>query len=141
MGYETILSFQLTKVHTGPLLHHLEGHTKNNTTEVAVGRAPSTGKAAEPAALHVLRLKLVVGLELGELILDVVGVGGLAAQPAQGLGSIFGTVPSDVPARRLKDGLVMLLDDIKECHHTSGSRNRPVPRIKAQANWMAMGIR
>lgn len=142
MSCEVLRRFRLTKVHTGPLLHHLKRHAKDNTTEVAVGRAPSASKAAEPATSHVLRLELVVGPELGKLILDIVGVGRLATQSAQRLGSIVEAVMSNVPAGRLNVWVSRITHhEIQDSQHTSGSRNKPVPRIRAHANWIAMGIR
>lgn len=73
----------LTKVDTGPLLHHLKCHTEHDATKVAIGRAPATRETAQPPALHVLGLVLKVGLELGKLVLDVVGLGKLTTEDAQ----------------------------------------------------------
>jgi hypothetical protein len=42
-----------TEVYASPLLHHLERNAKHDPAEVAVGRAPTTGEATQPASLHV----------------------------------------------------------------------------------------
>jgi hypothetical protein len=88
------------KIDTGPLLKHLQGHAKHDTTEVT-GRIPSTSEAVCPAGLHVCHLVLVVFRELVQLILDILRVDRLAAQSAERASGILMAAALDIPTRRL----------------------------------------
>lgn len=80
------------EVDTGPLLHHLERGTEDGLAQVGIAVPERTLEAVGPAAEprgggDELALELLVGDNLGELILDVLGLLGLATQTRQSIGS------------------------------------------------------
>lgn len=79
------------EVDTGPLLHHLQRRTQNGAAQVAALLEQGALEAVEPrvevAALgNDGQLVLVVGDDLGELVLDEVGLDGLVAEAGEGGG-------------------------------------------------------
>lgn len=74
---------------TGELLHHLQAGAEDGAADVAVALGEGPGKAGDPGTEpgglgNHLHLKLMVGHDLGELILDVGGLDRLAANVRQG---------------------------------------------------------
>ena len=100
-----IESFGTTRL-TSPLLHHLQGCTEDRATEVGARVAETTGEAGVPS-LEVAalgddrRLVLVVGHDLGELLLDVGRVHLLSTDTRQGTSGIVDASTLDVPPRGL----------------------------------------
>ena len=91
------------KVDTGPLLHHLHRGTEDGETQVGTWVSKTTRETSSPrgeiaSSRDELRLVLVVGDDLGEFLLDVVGVGWLTSHDRQGLGRSFGLTSLDVPS-------------------------------------------
>ncbi|KAG7847878.1 hypothetical protein KL941_002057 [Ogataea angusta] len=92
------------EVDTGPLLHHLHGGSEDGFSEVRRGLSESAGEAGSPRlpvapgwndALFVL----VVGHDLGEFLLDVVGVDRLASESGEHLGGLVELALEDVVSR------------------------------------------
>ncbi|KAG7698243.1 hypothetical protein KL915_001960 [Ogataea haglerorum] len=88
------------EVDTGPLLHHLQGGSEDSLSEVRRRLSESSGETSSPGlpvshgrndALFVL----VVGHDLGELLLDVVGVHRLASESGEHLGGPVELAPED----------------------------------------------
>ena len=82
------------EVDTGELLHHLEDYAEDRAADVGGalgdGAVEAVGPALEVGGLgDDLHLVLVVGDDLGELVLDVVGVNWLATDGGKGLGGLL----------------------------------------------------
>ena len=89
-----------------PLLHHLQRSTQDGLAQVRVGlpqRAlEAVGPAAEPGGRgDQLALILLVGDDLGELNLDVLGALGLAAQAGERVGGLGEVALLDEEAGRV----------------------------------------
>lgn len=89
------------EVDTGKLLHHLHEDTDERSSDVAVALEDAALKAVGPATkVRSLRsqllLVLVVGDDLGELVLDVVGVDGLATDIGERLSGLLELALLDV---------------------------------------------
>lgn len=94
------------EVDTGPLLHHLEGGSENRAAEVRAWVGESTLEAVcpgrdVPALRDDLHLILVVGNNLGEFLLDVVRVDGLATNAGKDCSSVDKVTLLDEVAGRL----------------------------------------
>ncbi|KAI2255605.1 hypothetical protein LOZ10_005651, partial [Ophidiomyces ophidiicola] len=93
------------EVDAGPLLHHLQGDAEDGATQVAGRVGQRAAEAVEPGGKvavvrHDLQLVLVVGDDLGELLLDVLGVDGLAAEGGEGgLGAVEVVLLDEVAGR------------------------------------------
>ena len=81
------------------LLEHLQKHADEHAAEVAAGA--QAAEAVGPAGLRDGQLVLVVGLDLGQLVLEVVAADWLAAQPRQRRHGVLHAALLDVPAGRL----------------------------------------
>lgn len=95
------------EVDTGPLLHHLEGSSENRATEVRPWVGESTLEAVcpgrdVPALRDDLHLILVVGNNLGEFLLNVVRVDGLATNASKDCSSVHKVTLLDEVAGRLR---------------------------------------
>lgn len=82
------------EVDTSPLLHHLERSTQDGSAEIGAGVEKSTLEAVEPGAEVTIlwddgHFVLVVGNNLSEFLLDVVGSLGLATETGQDLSSLL----------------------------------------------------
>lgn len=95
-----------THVDTGPLLHHLQRSTQDGSSQVGAWVAEATREAVRPR-VNVRRggdegrLVLVVGDDLGQLLLNILGVLGLASDTGQRAGRVFDAATLDEPTRRL----------------------------------------
>lgn len=90
-GFEENGSEVEDEVDTSQLLHHLEDYAEDSAADVGGaledGAVEAVGPALEVGGLRDdLHLVLVVGDDLGELVLDVVGVNWLATNGCEGLG-------------------------------------------------------
>jgi len=82
------------EVDARPLLHHLHRGAENRAAQVAAavpeGAAEAVGPGVEEVALgYEGHLVLVVGDDLGELVLNVGGLQGLVAKAGKGLGGLI----------------------------------------------------
>lgn len=91
------------EVDTSPLLEHLESNTDEDLASVGVALADTALEAANPRDLADLHLVLIIGLDLSELVLDVVGVNGLATDTGKGLGSGVEALLLDKVAGRFRE--------------------------------------
>lgn len=82
----------------------------------------------------------MVGDDLGELVLDVLGVDGLAADDGEGLGREVELAFLDVVSGGFGCGGLGPAGKGDGVGY-SRSRYKPTPRMMAQRNWTAMGIR
>lgn len=94
------------EVDTGPLLHHLERGTENSAAEVRLGLPERTleavGPAAEPSGGgDEGTLVLLVGDNLGDFRLDVLGALRLATEASNGLDSLLNLALLDEVTRGL----------------------------------------
>ena len=89
------------EVDTGPLLEHLQEDTDQHTAEVA--RGSEALEAVGPAGLANRHLVVVVGLDLGKLVLDVGGIAGLATEGGERLAGVVRATLLDVPTRGLRE--------------------------------------
>ncbi|KAH3674048.1 hypothetical protein OGATHE_002028 [Ogataea polymorpha] len=93
------------EVDTGPLLHHLHGGSEDGLSEVRGWSSESSGETSCPG-LPVARswndapLVLVVGHDLGEFFLNVVGIDRLAPKSGEHLCSPVKLALEDVVSRR-----------------------------------------
>ena len=76
------------KIYSGPLLEHLEERADKDLANVGVAVADTASEAAEPADLTNLHLVLVVGLDLCELILNILGADRLSTDTSQRISSL-----------------------------------------------------
>lgn len=94
------------EVDTGPLLHHLHGGTEDGSAKVRLGVPERTleavGPRAEPSGGgdH-LTLVLLVGDDLGNLRLDVLGVLGLTTDARKSINSLFDLTALDEVSGRV----------------------------------------
>lgn len=96
------------EVDTGPLLHHLHGGTEDGSAEVglAVPEAAleAVGPRTEPGGgRNHLALVLLVGDDLSNLRLDVLGVLGLTTDTGEGVDSLLDLTTLDVVSRRVRE--------------------------------------
>lgn len=94
------------EVDTGPLLHHLHGGTEDGSAEVGLAipeaALEAVGPRAEPrGGGDDLALVLLVGDDLGNLRLDVLGVLGLTTDTGESVDSLFDLTALDEVARRV----------------------------------------
>lgn len=81
------------EVDTGPLLHHLERGAQNGLAQVGVGLPERALEAGRPGTEPGSRgneslLVLLVGDDLSQLVLDVLGLAGLATEPGKSLAGL-----------------------------------------------------
>lgn len=93
------------EVDTSKLLHHLHDYTKKSTAKVGGGAPKTTLEAGGPRTdVAGLRnnghLVLVVGDDLSELILNVLGIGRLATDASERIGGLVELALLDVETRR-----------------------------------------
>jgi hypothetical protein len=94
------------EVDTGPLLHHLHGGTEDGSAEVRLAVPERTLEAVGPRAEprgggdH-LALVLLVGDDLGNLRLDVLGVLGLTTDARKSVNSLFDLATLDKVSGRV----------------------------------------
>lgn len=74
-------------------MHHLEGSTQDSAAQVGLLDPEATSEAVNPGGDYTgvrdeSALVLLVGDDLGELDLDVLGILGLSTEPAEGIGGI-----------------------------------------------------
>ncbi|KFZ02513.1 hypothetical protein V500_00150 [Pseudogymnoascus sp. VKM F-4518 (FW-2643)] len=94
------------EVDTSQLLHHLEDYAEDRAADIGGaledGAVEAVGPALEVGGLRDdLHLVLVVGDDLGELVLDVVGVNWLATNGCEGLGGALELALLDEETGRL----------------------------------------
>lgn len=94
------------EVDTGPLLHHLHRSTEDGSAKVrlAIPEAAleAVGPAAEPSSIgDDLALVLLVGDDLGDLRLDVLGVLRLATDSGEGFDGVLDAATLDEVSRRV----------------------------------------
>ena len=75
--------------HTGPLLEHLKEGTNKDLANVGVAVTDTASEAAEPRDLADLHLVLVVGLDLGKLVLDILRADWLTTDTSQGVSGLL----------------------------------------------------
>lgn len=96
------------EVDTSPLLHHLEGGTKDGTAKIATGGSEATLEAVQPAIDVAtlgddLEFVLVVCNDLGKFLLNEFGVRRLTSEAAQDIGSFVQVATLDKVTRRFRE--------------------------------------
>ena len=123
------------EVDAGPLLHHLQRRAKDGAADVAVRLPEAAAEAVEPGVEVValrdhLELVLVVGNDLGKLLLDVFRVDGLTSEPGEHGGGVVELATLDKVSRRLGEEEETGAEDDGP-RHLDGDRDAVRARVQA----------
>ena len=137
----------IEKILTRQLLHHLDARPEDRPPQVAVPapHRPLEARHPRPDVARLrdhLHLVLVVGHNLGQLVLDVLGIDGLAADQRESPRGRVDLALHDVETGGLGCGHVRRRLTVrgKEKHY-SRRMNSPPPKMRAHTNWMPIGAR